>query len=377
MQRTALGLANGMVFITFGAFGDLYTYHGWVMAYNTQTLQQVGLLCTTPNGHNGSIWASGRGPVIDTNNSVYFLTGDGDYDGVNEFGDSFLKFGTTNGTGFSLTDWFTPYDFATLDADNEDIGSSGPLMIPGTSLIVGGGKGKYLYVADTTNMGREWVGNSHIVQWFSLGERIFTGPAFYNRTTGPGPWLYIWPIQSYLTAYHFNGSSLDITPVSQNSYTAQRLSYGAALAVSANGSTPGTGIVWASMPAGPNEFDGGVVSGIVRAFDASNLNSELWNSGMNSSRDNPGLWQKFRSPLVVNGKLYVGSVTDVNHSITATLSVYGLLSTLPSPNLTSSAKFIGQDTTTQGKWQGTYGSDGYDLSNSAQLIPTYATFSVQ
>lgn len=377
MQRTALGLANGMVFITFGAFGDLYTYHGWILTYNTQTLQQVRALCITPNGHNGSIWASGRGPVIDSNNNIYFMTGDGDYDGINEFGDSFLKFSTTNGTGFSLTDWFTPYDFLTLDADNEDIGSSGPLMIPGTSLIVGGGKAGNLYVVNTANMGHVWAGNSQIVQWFSLGSRIFTGPAFYNRTTGSGPWLYIWPIQGYLTAYHFNGTNLDLAPISQNSYQAQKGSYGAALAVTANGSTPSTGIVWASMPAGPNEFDGGVVSGVVRAFDAGNLNAELWNTGMNASRDKPGLWQKFRSPLIVNGKLYVGSVTDVNHSVGATLSVYGLLATqAPPPNLASSAQFLGQDATTQGKWQGVYGSDGYDLVNSAQAIPAYATFSV-
>jgi len=378
MQRTALGLANGMVFISFGAFGDLYTYHGWILTYNTQTLQQVGAVCITPNGHDGSIWASGRGPVIDSNNNIYFITGDGDYDGVNEFGDSFVKYGTTNGTGFSLTDWFTPDNFATLDSNNEDLGSSGPLMIPGTSLILGGGKGSNLYVVNTANMGHEWAGNSQIVQWWSVGGRIFTGPAFYNRTTGAGPWLYIWPIRGYLTAYHFNGSSFDIAPASQNSYTSQPGSYSAGLAVTANGSTPGTGIVWASMPGGPNEYDGGVVSGIVRAFDASNLNSELWNSGMNSSRDNPGLWQKFRSPLVVNGKLYVGSVTDVNHSIGATLSVYGLLAAQgPPPGLTSSAKFLGQDTTTQGKWQGTYGSDGYDLASSSQSLPTYATFSVQ
>jgi hypothetical protein len=221
MQRTALGLANGMVFITFGAFGDLYTYHGWILSYNAQTLQQAGAVCITPNGHNGSIWASGRGPVIDSNTNVYFMTGDGDYDGVNEFGDSFLKYGTTNGSGFSLTDWFTPYDFLTLDAENEDIGSSGPLLIPGTSLMVGGGKASNLYVMNTTNMGHVWAGNSQIVQWFNVGGRIFTGPAFYNRTTGAGPWLYLWPIYGYLTAYHFNGSSLDITPVSQNSYPSQ------------------------------------------------------------------------------------------------------------------------------------------------------------
>jgi hypothetical protein len=335
MQRMALGLANGMVFVGFGAFGDLYTYHGWLLAYNAKTLQQVGVVCTTPNGYNGSIWMSGRGPVIDSNNNLFVQTSDGLYDGNTNFGDSFVKFSTIPGAGLSLSDWFTPDDFSTLDSQNWDLGASGPLLIPGTNLLVGADKTGMLYVVNSADMGHEWGGNSQIVQSFGvadylpLGERLYTGPAYYNRNTPLGPWLYIWPLERYLTAYRFNGTKLDSTPISQSTIASPTFSYAAGLAVSSNNGTAGSGIVWAYMPGAANEFDGGVVNGIIRAFNADDLTSEVWDSGMNPARDAPGLWSKFRAPVVANGKVYVGSVTDTANHIGAALSVYGLLSTAP------------------------------------------------
>ena len=59
-QRAGLALANGNVYIAWASYGDTDPYHGWVMAYSASTLQQVGVLCITPNGARGGIWQSGQ-----------------------------------------------------------------------------------------------------------------------------------------------------------------------------------------------------------------------------------------------------------------------------------------------------------------------------
>jgi hypothetical protein len=318
MQRVGLGLANGMVFVGFSAFGDLYTYHGWVMAYNEQTLDQTGQSCITPNGTNGGVWMSGRAPVIDANGNVYYMTGDGLYDGISDFGDSFVKYSTTPGAGFSFSDWFAPDDYTYLDENNEDLGSDGPMLIPRTNLIIGGGKSHTFYLLNALDLGHEQTGNGQIPQSFMNTGGVL-GPVYYDRTTSPGPWMYVWGFDNFLNAYAFNGSTFNTTPVSTSIIQGQSGSFAAALAVTANGSTPGTGIVWASMPSEPNSLNG-TISGVIRAFDAGNLTTELWDSLQDAARDDIGTWSKFRSPLVVNGKLYMGNASGV-------VAVYGLLST--------------------------------------------------
>ena len=308
------------------------------MSYNEQTLAQVSVVCTTPNGTDGGIWMSGRAPVVDSTGSVYFMTGNGDYDGASDFGDSFVKYsGVSN--ALSLSDWFTPDDFSTLASTDQDLGASGPLLIPGTSLLVGGGKEGILYVVNTSNMGHEWAGNSQIVQWFDLGAGgIFSGPVFYNRTSNLGPWLYIWANNGFLDAYHFNGNTLDLAPISQ-SIVKGTTTYGSGLAVTANGSTPGTGIVWASQNVSAGSFGQGTALGELHAFSADNLANELWNSNMNSARDGIGTWAKWRSPLEANGKLYTASFTT-STTTSASLSVYGLLSSVVASSMSSKASFI-------------------------------------
>ncbi len=320
-QRPAIAYANGMIFIAWGSHGDQFDYHGWVMAYDAKTLNQVGVTCITPNGTEGGVWMSGRGPVVDASGNVYYMSGNGDWDGTSNFGDSFLKYATTT-DAFSLSDWFTPDDWLTLANQDEDVGSGGPLLIPGTNLLVGGGKESLLYVMNVNNMGHEWAGNGQIVQEFNAGgSSIYTSPVYYNRSADPGPWMYLWASEDYLKAYHFNGLTFDSTPISQSTFSGPQGAYGGALAVTANGSAPGTGIVWAAMASSPNN-ESGIMSGVIRAFDASDLTNELWDSLQNQGRDDIVTWGKFRPPLVVNGKLYAGSSSNF-------LAVYGLLPTSP------------------------------------------------
>ena len=316
-QRSSLALANGLVLFSWASHEDLNVWYGWIMAYNAQTLQQASAFCTTPGDSLGGVWMAGRAPVVDGNGNVYYASGNGGWDGVSNFGDSVMKFITTGGI-LSLSDYFTPDDYAALASDDLDLGSSGPMLIPGTNLLLHGGKTSIFYLMSLSNLGHEQAGNNQIVQSFSTtGSEIHGGPVFWNRTTGAGPTMYVWPNNISLEAYQFNGSKFNTNPISQSTVLAPNGDSGGVLTLSANGSTAGTGIVWSSIPLNQNG-DTGTVQGVLRAFDANNLTTELWNSTLNSTRDNMGLWPKYSPPTVVNGKVYMASFSNV-------LNVYGLL----------------------------------------------------
>src|ERR1700675_912315 len=133
MQRPALLLQNGVVYIEFGGNGcDTYAYNGWFFAYNSQTLQQQFAFLVTPDGRAGSIWQGGSGPAADADGYIYFATANGDYDGPpgnNDYGDSVLKMGWS-GPVLSVVDYFTPYNQQQLKNLDLDLGSSGPLVLP-------------------------------------------------------------------------------------------------------------------------------------------------------------------------------------------------------------------------------------------------------
>jgi hypothetical protein len=322
-QRSSLALVNGLVVFSWASHEDLWAWHGWVFAYNAATLQQSSIFCVTPNGQGGGVWMSGRAPVIDSSGNLYYASGNGDWDGVSNFGDSVMKIGTAGGT-LSLLDYFTPDDYAFLQNNDQDLGSSGPLLIPGTNLLVHGGKESIFYVMNTAQLGHEKSGNNQIVQHFSTtGGEIHAGPVFWNRTTDSGPTLYIWSDDIYLQAFQFTGTSFNTAPISQSSIAAPPGSSGGVLTVSANGSTAGSGIVWASMPISDNG-DHGVHPGVLRAFDANNLSTELWDSQINASRDAMGNWPKSSPPTVVNGRVYMAAFPSDGVSA-GVISVYGLL----------------------------------------------------
>ena len=315
-QRSALALAHDQVYIAWASHEDFGAYHGWVMTYNAQTLEQTGVFCSTPNGALGGIWQSGWAPAVDATGHVYYISGNGDWDGSSNFGESFLKFAP--GPGLSLTDSFTPDNYRALNTADADLGSSGAIALPGTNLLVGGGKSSILWLLTRDNLGLEQSGNTQVAQQLSVrGGQIKGGPVYWDRISSDGPALFIWADNDALKAYHFNGTTFDPSPISQSTIRAASGSSGGVLTLSANGNAPGTGILWSSMPATQNG-DHGVVTGILRAFDATDLTKELWNSRLNLARDDVGMWPKFSPPLVVNGKVYVGSFSN-------RVSVFGLL----------------------------------------------------
>jgi hypothetical protein len=340
-QRSSLALVNGTVVFSFASHEDYFNWHGWMFAYNAQTLQPAGIFCVTPNGQNGGSWMSGRAPVIDSSGNLYYATGNGDWDGQSSFGDSILKISSAGGA-LSRGDYFTPDDYASLQAGDVDLGSSGPLLIPGTNLLVHGGKESILYVLNTSSLGHEQSGNGQIVQSFatSQGGEIHSGPVFWNRTTGDGPTMYIWPNSGgNLLAYQFNGSTFNTSPISKSTINAPTGQSGGVLTLSAHGSTAGTGIVWASMP---TSQDGGhgIVTGTLRAFDANDLTTELWDSDMVPSRDSMGRWPKYSPPTVANGRVYMASFPTDGVGNGA-ISVYGLLAPNFSMSVSPGTKTVG------------------------------------
>ncbi len=313
-QRAALTLANGVVYIAFASLGDIDPYHGWLFAYGATTLQQMFVLNDTPNGTRGGIWQSGNGAAIDPSGSLYLLTGNGDWDGVKEFGSSVLKL---NPTGLAVTDYFTPSDYQTENQADLDLGASGPILIPGTNLIAGGGKEGILYVAPTGNLGHlQTAGTTQVQALQAAAGHIHGAPVYWNSPRGP--LLYVWGEQSYLSAFHFNGTTFDTVAAMRSAFPAPNGMPGAALSISANGSAPGTGVLWASLPLNA-DAETQDVAGILRAFDANNLSNELWDSQLNPGRDSLGLFSKYSPPTVANGKVYLATFSNQ-------LCVYGIYS---------------------------------------------------
>src|ERR1700722_12713371 len=311
LQRSALLLGNGTVYIAFASIDDADFWHGWLLGYNAANIQQqVFVYNSTADGQRGGIWQSGRGPVLDANGNIYFMTGNGDYDGANDFGDSMVKLNSSA----VVQDWFTPDDQATLASEDADLGSSGPVFIPNTNLLVGGGKQGILYLINsaTGSMGKFSSGNTRNPQSFQASSGEIHSVAYWNRSGSP--LLYLWGKGDVLKAFQFGGATFGTTPAAENVLHANFP--GGILAVSANGSTAGSGILWAETP--NSDSSGGIVAGTLRAYDAANVSEELWDSTQNSARDTLGNFAKFTSPTIDNGHVYAPTFSNQ-------IDVYGLL----------------------------------------------------
>src|SRR5262249_3816558 len=255
------------------------------------------VFCVTPDGSDGGIWSSGQGLVADASGNVYVMTGNGDFNanvsGGRNYGDSFVKF---IGPALSVTDYFTPSNQGTLNANNTDLGSGGPMLLPGTSLLVGVSKDGIFRVVNTAHMGGYNSGIDNDVQEFTaLSKPLFSSPVYWNSPNN-GPVVYIWGPADFLKAFRFTGSTFQTNPVSQSTIqNSSAFANAAALSVSADGSLAGSGIVWSS--ASLSQWASGIqVPGVVRAFDATNLTNELWDSTQSLARDDVGSYAKFVPP---------------------------------------------------------------------------------
>jgi hypothetical protein len=321
-QRVSLAFSGNQIVFGFAAVELEYAggYVGWVMAYDKRTLAQSGVFATVTTGNRGGgVWQSGRPPVIDRGGFVYVFVGNayGDgYDGVQDFSESVLKLDPAN--GLKLVDWFTPGNWSTLDDQDLDLSSSGPMLIPGTSLIAGGGKTGDLYVLNTASLGKYNAEDSQVVQKLDIStSEIRGGPVYWQRSAAHGgPLMYNWGVSDALKAFRFNGTTFAATPSAESSVTNQ-IFPGGILTLSANGEARSSGVVWATAAADGDAENNPPVPGVLYAFDAGNVAIELWDSNMNATRDSFGNFAKFVPPLVANGRVYVATWSNQ-------VAVYGL-----------------------------------------------------
>lgn len=342
MNRPGLLLMNDTVFIAFGAHSDTTPYHGWVFAYDAKYLTQKAVWCSTPNGKTdpsgypigaGGIWQSGQGLTADSAGNIYFEIGNGSFSadkkGV-DYGDSFVKLrlNTTipKKSAFEVLDYFTPYNQDWLNRVDADLGVSGPMLIPGTDLLVGGGKGGVLYLLNKNQMGGyNPNGDTQIPQWlWTFPAHLHGAPVYWDSAAGS--LVYVWGENDRMKAYKLDKAKgvFQTTPFAMSDMYVPWGMPGATLSVSADGSKPGTGIVWAAHPYDDDAIHK-IVPGILRAFDAATL-KEVWNSKMVAERDDVGLLAKFCPPTIINGKVYLATFSNE-------LAVYGLGKWVQTPTI--------------------------------------------
>jgi len=315
-ERAGLLLMNGILYTSWASHCDIRPYTGWIIAYNPATLAQTSVLNVTPNGNEGAIWMAGAGLAADSSGNIYFLDANGDFDtnlnssgfpSNGDYGNAFMKISTS--AGLAVADYFEMDNQAVENGSDTDLGSGGAMVLPDLNdgaghtmhLAVGAGKDSNLYVVNRDSMGKfNQSNNSAIYQELpgKLPGGVFAMPAYFNNT------VYYGSVGSQIQAFTITNAKLS---ASATAHTANSFGYpGATPSVSANGAS--NGIVWAIENSTP---------AVLHAYDAGTLN-ELYNSNQAAAgRDQFGNGNKYMTPTIVNGKVFVGTPNGV--------AVFGLL----------------------------------------------------
>jgi outer membrane protein assembly factor BamB len=318
-ERAALLLSQGTLYTSWTSHCDVAPYTGWIIAFSESTLMPAAVLNVAPNsgGTGPAIWMSGAGPAADATGNVYLLTANGVFEttldtggfpNAGDYGNSFLKLTLAGGT-LAVSDYFTMYNEVTESAGDVDLGSGGILLLPDQTdsggtvrhLAIGAGKDGNLYVVNRDSMGRFTAGSNNIWQQLSgvFGGGIWSSPAYFNGT------VYYGPVNGPLSAFAVHAALIGAAPTSTSpgSFTYP----GTSPVVSANGTS--NAIVWTHENSDP---------AVLHAYDAGNLAHELYNSSQAADgRDQFGPGNKFITPAVADGKVFVGTQSGV--------AVFGLL----------------------------------------------------
>ncbi|MGO9591728.1 MAG: pyrrolo-quinoline quinone [Candidatus Acidiferrales bacterium] len=317
--RSALLLVNGEIYMGWSSHCDAWPYTGWIMAYSESTLRQTSVLNLTPNGSAGAIWMSGGGMAADSAGSIFLLDGNGTFDPkldaagmpVNgDFGNTFLKL-SAKGNALRVADYFAPHDTILNSNQDRDLGSGGLLLLPDLKdsrgitrhLAVGAGKANFrtgkavIYVVNRDAMGKfDPHSDQAIYQKISNGlggtDGVFALPAYFNNT------VYYGAQGDYLKAFPISCAKLAARAAS---HSPTKFAYpGATPSISADGTKDG--VVWAVEAATP---------GVLHAYDAANLANELYNSNQASGGRDQFVENKFITPMIANGKVYIGTPDSV------------------------------------------------------------------
>jgi hypothetical protein len=315
-ERAGLLEVNGIIYTAWGSHCDIGAYTSWVMSYSADTLKQTSVLNLVPNGSEGGIWMAGTAPAADAAGNIYTTNGNGTFDttlnasGFPSQGDCGNCFAKLSPSPIKLVDYFTPSNTVALSNADSDLGSGGPLLLPdlvdasGATrhlAVVSGKSNPEIYVLDRDNMGKFSPTANNIYQEISSGISSggeFAKPSYFNST------VYYGAVGDTLKAFPIAGAKLAATPSSQSSIS---FAYpGTTPSISANGTS--NGIVWA--------VENGS-TGVLHAYDATNLGSELYNSNQAAAGHDQFVDNKFITPMVANGRVYVGTPNSV--------AVFGLL----------------------------------------------------
>lgn len=311
---------------------------GWIMAYDAQTLRQLAVFQTTPDGEDGGIWGAGGGVASDSRGNIYAAVADGTFDantGGNDYGDSVLKLKMNHGT-FSVVDYFTPKDQACRLQADLDLGSGGPMVLPHngsakvTDEVIISGKGgapcdlfggayaSPIYLVNRKRMGHFHEQYDNVVQVVAgAAAGYWSAPAYWKGKTS----AYVYfagvlqdadkGVGDRLRMYTLLDGTLSTTSVAQSPNT---FPVGSTPSVSADGAA--NGIVWAIERQDKLKQKQGNRPAVLHAYDATNVATELYNSSQAGTRDQAGPATKYQVPTIANGRVYVGTQTE--------LDVYGL-----------------------------------------------------
>jgi len=305
--RASLLLVNGNVVLTWASACDVHPYHGWVMAYDAETLSQKAVLNITPDGTEGGIWASDTGPAADSSGNIFVPTGNGTFDaasGGRDYGDSVLKLDPSS---LAVLDYFTPFDQQKLSDDDADLGSSGPTLLPDQPgphphLLLQPTKGGMIYLIDRDRMGKFRPNGNAILQQIDTRRGGYGAMAYWNGH------VFFAASNDHLRDYSLSGGILKHSVQSNTLFD----NPGATPAVSANGTR--NAIVWAIST---RTWNGKERPAVLYAYDAANISRAIYSSEENAARDRASLATRFVVPVVVNGRVYFGTRDEVE--------VYGLL----------------------------------------------------
>ncbi len=293
-QRPALLLANGNVYVGFGSIEDRTPYHGLLFAFDQTTLAQKAVFNVTPTGSEGGIWMSAAAPSADSAGDIYIATGNGTSDGINNFGESVVKLSPQ----LQPLDYFTPFDYQTLNQNDLDLGSGNVLVVPDQTgpyphELIACGKPTPIYLLNRDALGGRGTTSDNVLQrldhqvggtgsFRDSGQPCYNSPAMWQQN------VYFVANHDVMKMFTLSASTglLSATPVSQGAFTYNWP--GADPAISSNGNA--NGIVWT--------LD--VSTGTLRANDATDVSKVLFVS------PNLGTAIRWSPPTVANGHVYVG-----------------------------------------------------------------------
>jgi hypothetical protein len=314
LERPGLLELNGTIFTAWGSHCDIGPYTSWMMAFSADTLKQTSVLNLVPNGNEGATWMSGTAPAADSGGNIYFIIGNGTFDTTlssgfpsqGDCGNCYVK--VSSAVPPKLIDYFTPLNTVAASNADQDFGSGGPLLLPDVTdatgktrhLAVGSGKDSIIYVLDRDNMGKFNSTQNNIYQQISgqLAGPEFAKPSYFNGA------VYYGAVNDSIKAFPITAGKLAASPSSNSSAV---FAYpGATPAISANATS--NGIVWA--------VENGATA-VLHAYDATNLANELYNSNQAGGARDQFAGNKFITPMIANGKVFVGTPNSV--------AVFGLL----------------------------------------------------